>query len=92
MKQTIVKEVQRTQKPLQKSRVTIALDQKPFLRPTEVLELFGISRAKFWAWANADYFPLVRPDGPQGRIVFVRRADIQQFIETGKPVIGAQAI
>jgi predicted DNA-binding transcriptional regulator AlpA len=71
-------------------KATIAdLQQKALLRPSEVIQLFGISRSKFWNWANSGSFPVLRPD-VDGKVAFVKREDFQRFLETGKPV-AAQA-
>lgn len=67
-------------------KAAFPLNQKRYLRLSEACDLHGLGTAKLWTWIRAGYFPTFRPEGPNSRVIYVRREDIEKFIETGQPV------
>lgn len=73
-----------------RKRTPIEFAPRQLARPGEAAKVFGVSETKFRSWAKQGKFPLIRPDGAGAKVVFVRLADVQRFIETGVPVTGPE--
>lgn len=61
---------------------------RTLMRAKTAIEYFGVSRSKFYSWLYANDFPRYQPDG---KVLFVVKEEVQQFIETGKPVAAQKA-
>lgn len=53
---------------------------REYLRPKEVQSLLGIGNTKFWNLVKQGYISTSKPFGPKSRIVYVKRSDIDRFM------------
>lgn len=72
-----------------KHKVKQGTTTRTLMRAKTAIEYFGVSRSKFYSWLYANDFPRYQPGG--GKILFVVKEEVQQFIETGKPVAAQTA-
>lgn len=60
--------------------------QTNFIRTSAIPSEYNIGRSKLQHWILSGFVPVFSPDGPGSRTRFVRRSDLEKFIETGQPV------
>lgn len=67
-----------------RAQTTLAdMRERDWLRPIEVQRLFGIGQTKLNYWIEQGMIRSYRPDS--GRTIFLKRAEVDEYIRTGKP-------
>ena len=56
-----------------------------WLRPKEAQAYLNVSANKYYQLVKDQAFPVHKPD-PKGRLVYVRKSDIDTFLRSGYPV------
>ena len=51
-----------------------------YYRPREAQKVLKIGNTKFWNLVKSGLIPTVRPFGPNSRLVYVLRSDIDRFM------------
>lgn len=61
-------------------KLQMNISTREYLRPKEAQSLLGIGNTKFWNLVKQGYLNTIKPCGPQSRLVYIKRSDIDRFI------------